>query len=100
MAASAPPPTSPASRSSTGSGWDCRRGRCRWREQRRARDGRVEIRIEAFNLLNRNNFGAPALIAFAGSPTAASEPVLSTFGRITTTVTSARQLQLGVKVYF
>ena len=63
-------------------------------------DGRVEIRIEAFNLLNRNNFGAPALIAFAGSPTAVTEPVLSTFGRITTTVTSARQLQLGVKVYF
>ena len=63
-------------------------------------DGRIEVRIEAFNLLNRNNFGPPALIAFAGSPTAASEPVLSTFGRITTTTTSARQLQLGVKVYF
>ena len=63
-------------------------------------DGRVEIRIEAFNVLNRANFGPPALIAFAGGPTTATEPVLPTFGRITTTVTSSRQIQLGVKLYF
>jgi hypothetical protein len=61
-------------------------------------DGRLEFRIEAFNLLNRANFGPPALIAFAG--TANDEAPLSTFGRITTTVTSARQIQLGVKAYF
>jgi hypothetical protein len=61
-------------------------------------DGRLEFRIEAFNLLNRANFGPPALIAFAG--TANDEAPLPTFGRITTTVTSARQIQLGVKVYF
>jgi hypothetical protein len=60
--------------------------------------GRLEFRIEAFNLLNRANFGPPALIAFAG--TANDEAPLPTFGRITTTVTSARQIQLGVKVYF
>ena len=63
-------------------------------------DGRVEIRFEVFNLLNRANFGPPALIAFAGAPTTATEPVLSTFGRITTTVTSSRQVQLGVKLHF
>ena len=61
-------------------------------------NSRLEFRIEAFNLLNRANFGAPALVAFAG--TTNGEAPLSTFGRITTTVTSARQLQLGVKVLF
>jgi hypothetical protein len=61
-------------------------------------DGRLEFRIEAFNLLNRANFGPPALIAFAG--TADNEAPLSTLGRITTTVTSARQIQLGIKALF
>jgi outer membrane receptor protein involved in Fe transport len=61
-------------------------------------DGRLEFRIEAFNLFNRANFGPPALIAFAG--TANDEAPLSTFGRITTTVTSARQIQLGIKAFF
>ena len=61
-------------------------------------DGRLEFRIEAFNLLNRANFGPPALIAFEGR--ADNEAPLSTFGRITTTVTSARQIQLGIKAYF
>jgi hypothetical protein len=60
--------------------------------------GRVEFRLEAFNVLNRANFGPPALVAFAG--TTDNEAPLSTFGRITTTVTSARQIQLGVKVLF
>jgi hypothetical protein len=61
-------------------------------------DGRVEFRIEAFNVLNRANFGPPALIAFAGA--ADNETPLATFGRITSTVTSSRQIQLGVKVLF
>jgi hypothetical protein len=61
-------------------------------------DSRIEFRLEAFNLLNRANFGPPALIAFAG--TQDNEAPLATFGRITTTVTSSRQLQLGVKVLF
>jgi hypothetical protein len=61
-------------------------------------DGRVEIRLEAFNVLNRANFGPPALIAFAG--TTDNEAPLSTFGRITTTVTASRQIQLGVKFLF
>jgi hypothetical protein len=61
-------------------------------------NGQLEFRIEAFNLLNRANFGPPSLIAFAG--TSDNEAPLSTFGRITTTVTSARQIQLGIKAYF
>lgn len=60
--------------------------------------GRLELRIEAFNLFNRVNFGNPDLIAFAG--TAAGEAPLASFGRIRSTVTSARQVQLGVRVSF
>jgi hypothetical protein len=61
-------------------------------------DGRLELRIEAFNVLNRANFGPPALVAFAG--TADGEAPLSTFGRITTTITSGRQIQLGIRALF
>ena len=60
--------------------------------------GRVELRLEAFNLFNRANFGAPQLTAFAGA--ADNELPLASFGRIRNTVTSARQIQLGVRVRF
>jgi hypothetical protein len=56
------------------------------------------MRLEAFNVLNRANFGMPALLAFAGA--ADNEQPFSTFGRITNTVTSSRQIQLGVRVAF
>jgi hypothetical protein len=62
------------------------------------RNGTVEFRLEAFNVLNRANFGVPELRAFAGQ--ADGEAPLATFGRITTTVTAARQIQLGVKLRF
>src|SRR6185503_7588911 len=58
-------------------------------------DGRFEFRIEAFNLLNRANFGIPELRAFAGQ--ADGEAPLATFGRITNTITSARQTQISVR---
>jgi hypothetical protein len=61
-------------------------------------DGRLEIRLEAFNLFNRTNFGPPALTAFAGS--ADNEAPLSSFGRIRTTVTSSRQIQVGLRMVF
>jgi hypothetical protein len=60
--------------------------------------GRLEIRIEAFNIFNRANFGPPQLIAFAGA--ADGEPPLASFGRVRNTITSARQIQLGVRVRF
>jgi hypothetical protein len=47
---------------------------------------RLELRVEAFNLFNRANFGAPASNVSAG-----------TFGTITTTF-DPRQVQLGAKV--
>lgn len=60
--------------------------------------GGLELRVEVFNVLDRANFGAPTLTAFAG--TAATEQPFATFGRISSTVTSARQVQVGVRVRF
>ena len=58
----------------------------------------VEVRVEVFNVFNRANFGVPNLVAFAGA--ADGEAPLGSFGRIRNTVTSARQVQLGVRVRF
>ena len=60
--------------------------------------GHVELRVEAFNVFNRANFGIPSLQAFAGL--ADGEQPLATLGRIRQTVTSARQIQLGLRVQF
>jgi hypothetical protein len=60
--------------------------------------GLVELRLEAFNVFNRANFSTPSLLAFAG--TSDDEAPLPTFGRIRQTATSARQVQLGVRVQF
>jgi hypothetical protein len=51
-----------------------------------------------FNLFNRANVCNPTLIAFAGA--SQEEAPLSSFGRIRSTVTSARQMQLGLRVSF
>jgi hypothetical protein len=59
---------------------------------------RVDLRLEIFNLFNRANFGNPTLIAFAGA--AGEQAPLASFGRIRSTVTSARQMQLGARVSF
>jgi hypothetical protein len=60
--------------------------------------GSVELRVEAFNVFNRANYGIPSLIAFAG--VAPTETPVPTFGRIRTTTTPARQVQVGVRVVF
>jgi len=60
--------------------------------------GRLELRAEVFNLFNRANFGPPSLIAFSG--TSPNEEPLASFGQIRTTITSARQMQLGIRVSF
>jgi hypothetical protein len=59
--------------------------------------GRLELRVEIFNALNRANFGPPSLIVFSG--TAGSAP-LPGFGQIRSTSTSARQVQLGARLIF
>jgi hypothetical protein len=60
--------------------------------------GRVELRIEAFNVFNRVNFGVPSLAAFAGEQD--NERPLATFGRIRYTATAARQVQVGARLAF
>jgi hypothetical protein len=60
--------------------------------------GQLQFRFEVFNLLNHANFATPTRTVFEGL--AANEEPLATAGRVTRTVTTARQLQLGVKVLF
>ena len=58
----------------------------------------MQFRAEVFNLLNRANFGVPALLAFAG--TTDNEGPLGSLGQIRSTVTTSRQIQLGLKLTF
>jgi len=60
--------------------------------------GKLQIRLEVFNLLNHANFAVPSRTVFAAA--AEGEAPLPNAGRITRTVTTSRQLQLGVKVTF
>jgi len=52
----------------------------------------LQFRAEIFNLLNRANFNTPNLITFTPSG------VSGTAGAITSTSTSARQIQFGLKL--
>ena len=56
---------------------------------------RLEVRLEAFNLFNRVNFGVPANVIF--NPDGSYN---GNAGRITTTQTPARQIQLGLRLTF
>jgi hypothetical protein len=58
----------------------------------------LQFRAEFFNLLNRANFNTPNLIVFT-PPTGSNPTGLSgTAGAITSTATTARQLQFGLKL--
>ncbi|HEX4346291.1 MAG TPA: hypothetical protein VHZ73_01900, partial [Vicinamibacterales bacterium] len=62
----------------------------------------LQFRIEVFNLLNRANFNTPNLIVavLQAAPNATIPQVSPTAGQVTSTSTSARQIQLGVKLLF
>jgi len=53
----------------------------------------LQFRAEAFNVLNRANLGIPALVMLTPSGAPASSA-----GAITTTATTSRQIQLGLKL--
>jgi hypothetical protein len=61
-------------------------------------NGFLQFRAEAFNLFNRANFGVPSLIAFAGARD--GEAPTSSLGLVRNTITSARQIQLGLRLQF
>ncbi len=70
---------------------------------------KIQFRIEAFNLFNRANFGTPGVQIYGGAalanntydPTSAGQPAsLASFGLVRSTITSARQLQLALRVSF
>jgi hypothetical protein len=54
----------------------------------------LQFRAEFFNILNRTNFGTPNAIVFSGTTISGSA------GLITTTTTTSRQIQFGLKVIF
>jgi hypothetical protein len=56
---------------------------------------RSQFRLEFFNILNHPNFAAPAYVLYDSSG-----GLVSNVGRITSTTTTARQLQLGLKLTF
>ncbi|HEY1241869.1 MAG TPA: carboxypeptidase-like regulatory domain-containing protein [Bryobacteraceae bacterium] len=55
---------------------------------------RVQFRAEFFNLFNRANFGSPNAVVFASASTTPAP----TAGVITSTSTSSRQIQFGLKL--
>jgi len=68
-------------------------------------NGKLQFRVEIFNILNHANFSIPASIgrAFVGTltdPAGASEAPIPNVGKILTTATSSRQIQLALKIVF
>ncbi|HVB34974.1 MAG TPA: TonB-dependent receptor [Patescibacteria group bacterium] len=64
--------------------------------------GNLEFRAEFFNILNHANFGYPSATVFTGLLTGGpySEAPNPTAGRITSTSTTSRQVQLSLKILF
>jgi len=60
---------------------------------------RLQFRAEFFNLANHANFGLPNANAFIQTPNGGGSPN-PTFGKITTTTTSSRQIQFALKLMF
>jgi len=55
----------------------------------------AQFRLEFFNSLNHPNFSAPAFQIFDGNGN-----LVSNVGKITSTSTASRQVQLGLKLVF
>ena len=61
-----------------------------WNDQ-----ARLQFRVESFNLFNRANFGVPNVLAISTT----TGPI-GTFGAVRNTITTARQIQLGLRLQF
>jgi hypothetical protein len=66
--------------------------------------GLIEFRAEFFNILNHTNFGMPAsATVFNGATSvlgAYQQAPFAGVGQITTTATTARQIQFALKLIF
>ena len=60
---------------------------------------RLQFRAEFFNVANHPSFGLPNPTAFSQGPAGTGIPN-STFGQITYTTTSSRQIQFALKLLF
>jgi hypothetical protein len=60
---------------------------------------RAQFRAEFFNILNHPNFALPNASAFVQTPDGGGAPN-PTFGQITSTTTSSRQIQFALKLLF
>ena len=60
----------------------------------------LQLRVEVFNVLNRANFNTPSLITHVlqAPPNATFPEPSPTAGQVTSTSTSSRQIQLGLKL--
>jgi hypothetical protein len=58
----------------------------------------LQFRAEIFNLLNRANFNTPNLIVFTPPTTTNPSGLSGTAGTITSTTTTSRQVQFGLKL--
>ena len=65
-----------------------------------AEDKTVQVRAEVFNVANHPNFGLPGGAVFSQGAVAGTGNVNPTYGRITSTRTTSRQVQLGFKFIF
>jgi hypothetical protein len=65
-----------------------------------AEDKTVQVRAEVFNVANHPNFGLPGGAVFSQGAVAGTGTVNPTYGRITSTRTTSRQVQLGFKFIF
>ena len=70
------------------------------KEARLGGSASLQFRVEVFNLLNRANFNTPNLIVavLQASPNATIPETSPIAGQVTSTSTSSRQVQLGVKL--
>jgi len=65
------------------------------------RERTLQLRAECFNVPNHPNFSVPSgRIAFTGVNPDGSPVIAPTWGRITSTTTTSRQIQLGLKLGF
>ena len=63
-------------------------------------EAQLQFRAEFFNIFNRANFSDPGVKLFSGTSLRNARSTGGSAGRITTTTTTSRQIQLALKILF